>query len=166
MSPSRGCQDAGVPGDWGWGTLGKQTPQLPPPNTLWPSLCAWLLPWWGGGSSAQMPNEWGGPSVMGSVFIPSGFCNRIPQAEWLRQEVDYLTVLEAGSLRSKCQQGQSRQSRHTHAQALVLRSGPRRHPLSHWRPLRMRPAPHRHVSPIVARWGDQGAEFQLCTSDS
>lgn len=39
------------------------------------------------------------------VFVSYGYCNKLPQIWWLRKtEIYYFIVLEAGSLKSKCQQ--------------------------------------------------------------
>ena len=47
---------------------------------------------------------WG--SLFKSVFFSYSYRNKLPHTGWLkRTEIDSLTVLEAGSAKSRCQQG-------------------------------------------------------------
>ena len=40
----------------------------------------------------------------GNILVSQGCFHQLPQTGWLKTEVDFLTVLEAGGLKSRCQQ--------------------------------------------------------------
>lgn len=42
---------------------------------------------------------------MNGVLFCSGHCNKVPQTGWIKQQIYFLTVLEAKSPRSRCWQG-------------------------------------------------------------